>query len=370
MNESTAFPELELLDTTEQRPGAIVTLTHTALAPLRAIERDLRALAERYRDVAFDLKTPKGLAAMKAARHDLRENGRYLVQRAMVKCKDEANAAKKAVDQEAVRLVAIIAPRETDFDTAIAAREAELAAEKAERDRIEAERVAKHRAGIERIRSYVAQAQGKTAEQLRNGLGMLQALSFGDEWQEFAAEAAQARGDAVKALAELHTIARERESEAARIEAQRIEQARVAAEQAERQRRLDEQAAELKRQADEISAVRAAEAQRAATASIQAAAPAPPPAPQPAATPLPTIMPTAAALPKIVQPTPAVVPTLKVGEMSRRLGFSVSGEFVEKTLGFAPASTVKAWGLWQEAAWPLICKALADHVLAASITVR
>jgi len=368
MNESTAFPELELLDTTEQRPGAIVTLTHTALAPLRAIERDLRALAERYRDVAFDLKTPKGLAAMKAARHDLRENGRYLVQRAVVKCKDEANAAKKAVDQEAVRLVAIIAPRETDFDTAIAAREAELAAEKAERDRIEAERVAKHRAGIERIRSYVAQAQGKTAEQLRNGLGMLQALSFGDEWQEFAAEAAQARGEAVKALAELHTIARERESEAARIEAQRIEQARVAAEQAERQRQLDEQAAELKRQTDEIAAVRAAE-QRLAEASVRAAA-APPPAPQPAATPLPTIMPTAAALPKIVQPTPAVVPTLKVGEMSRRLGFSVSGEFVEKTLGFAPASTVKAWGLWQEAAWPLICKALADHVLAASITVR
>jgi hypothetical protein len=368
MNESTAFPELELLDMTEQRSGAVVTLTHTALAPLRAIERDLRALAERYRDVAFDLKTPKGLAAMKAARHDLRENGRYLVQRAMVKCKDEANAAKKAVDQEAVRLVAIIAPRETDFDTAIAAREAELAAEKAERDRIEAERVAKHRAGIERIRSYVAQAQGKTAEQLRNGLGMLQALSFGDEWQEFAAEAAQARGEAVKALAELHTIARERESEAARIEAQRIEQARVAAEQAERQRQLDEQAAELKRQTDEIAAVRAAE-QRLAEASVRAAA-APPPAPQPAATPLPTIMPTAAALPKIVQPTPAVVPTLKVGEMSRRLGFSVSGEFVEKTLGFAPASTVKAWGLWQEAAWPLICKALADHVLAASITVR
>jgi hypothetical protein len=370
MNESTAFPELELLDTTEQRPGAIVTLTQTALAPLRAIERELRALAERYRDVAFDLKTPKGLAAMKAARHDLRENGRYLVQRAVAKCKDEANAAKKAVDQEAVRLVAITAARETDFDNAITAREAELAAEKAERDRIENERVSKHLANIDTIRSYVSQAQGRTAEQINNAIRILQNLSFGDEWQEFAAEAAQARGIAVKTLAELHTIARERESEAARIEAQRIEQARVAAEQAERQRQLDEQAAAIKRHADELAAARAATERAAAAALVQSA---PPPAPPPpAATPTPTIAQTPASTPAAVQPAttaPAEMPTLKVGEMSRRLNFTVSREFIEQ-LGFPPSATERAWGLWQETTWPLICKALAAHVLAVGITVR
>jgi hypothetical protein len=104
---------------------AIVTVTSAALAPLQAIERGLRALAERYRDVAFDLTTPKGLSAAKAARHDLRENGRYLVQRAVQKCKDEANAAKKAVDAEAVRLVSLVGPVETEIDRAITDREME-----------------------------------------------------------------------------------------------------------------------------------------------------------------------------------------------------------------------------------------------------
>jgi predicted phage-related endonuclease len=56
-------------------------------------------------------------------------------------------------------------------------------------------------------------------------------------------------------------------------------------------------------------------------------------------------------------------PTLKLGAMSERLGFTVSRDFIDKTLGFTPATVEKGHGLWSQSAWPLICAAIAEHVL-------
>jgi hypothetical protein len=81
MNETLEYPTIIESNTLVPAP---LSMTQAALAPLTQIETGLRALAERYRAVAFDLTTPKGMADAKAARHDLRENGRYAGQRVTV----------------------------------------------------------------------------------------------------------------------------------------------------------------------------------------------------------------------------------------------------------------------------------------------
>lgn len=259
MNTVLNFPEIS--DAPHATALAVPTIKDATLAPFTRTEAALRLVAEKWRAVVFAVDTAKGLADAKAARNELRESGRYAVQRAEKRVKDEVNDLKRAVADEAERLIAIVKPVEDAIDAQIAVREAVLAAEKAERDRIEAARVAKHRAGIETIRGYVAQAQGRTAAEIRAAIATLQGLRIGMEWQEFEVEAAGARGHTLTALTELHNATKVREEEAARIEAQRIEQARVAAEQAERQRHLNEQAAALKLQAEQLAASRA-EAER------------------------------------------------------------------------------------------------------------
>ena len=59
-----------------------------------------------------------------------------------------------------------------------------------------------------------------------------------------------------------------------------------------------------------------------------------------------------------VQKTP---PTLKLGQIAERLGFSLTGEFL-KTIGFEPAARDKSALLFHEADFPLICMRLVSHI--------
>lgn len=65
----------------------------------------------------------------------------------------------------------------------------------------------------------------------------------------------------------------------------------------------------------------------------------------------------AARLPE-VQKTP---PTLKLGQIGERLGFSLTGDFL-KNLGFEPAARDKAALLFHESDFPLICMRLVSHI--------
>lgn len=249
-------------------PKSVVTIKEAAVAHLRSHEPTILALAERYRDVALPLDTPKGLAAGQAALTEVRENGRFAVQRARDATKDLLNGAKKDVEAEATRLIALIQPTEAHIEAQVTARKAVLAAEKAEKERIEAERVARHRANIDRIRGYVSQAQGRTAAELTKAAQVVADIQIlAEQFEEFTDEALAVRSDVFVALENMRDAAEAREAEAARLEVQRAEQARIAAEQAEVQRKLDEQAAELKRRQDEVDqAEREAQAKRDAEA--------------------------------------------------------------------------------------------------------
>jgi putative phage-type endonuclease len=58
---------------------------------------------------------------------------------------------------------------------------------------------------------------------------------------------------------------------------------------------------------------------------------------------------------------PNAEPTLKLGEISTRLGFTVTADFLH-VLGFSPAKTDRASKLFHEAEFPQICQALIAHI--------
>lgn len=258
----SAQPDLAFPPIAQPEASAVATrptsISEAALALFSPHEATMKALAAKYRDVAFDLSTPKGLKAAKDARLELREQGRFAIQRLRDKTKDQLNDCKKVVESEATRLIALVEPVENAVHQQITAHEEKLAAEKAERDRIEAERKQKHLDAIAVIASYVDKAQGLPVERVEAGIAYVQAIDVSAEvFEEFAARAAEQKQVTIerlqKMVAELKAAA-----EAERL---RLENERIAAELAAQKRALEEQAAELARQQREIEEAR----QRAAT---------------------------------------------------------------------------------------------------------
>ena len=54
-------------------------------------------------------------------------------------------------------------------------------------------------------------------------------------------------------------------------------------------------------------------------------------------------------------------PTLKLGDISQRLGFNLTADFL-KSLGFEPAAVAGASKLYHDAHFPAICNALVQHI--------
>lgn len=259
------FPEIaEAPATTEPATDRAEIKDGNVLVQYSATEAGLAALRSDLAGKTYDLKTTKGDQAARADR--LRcVTMRTTLEKKRKEFKAPALLFGERIDAEAKRITAEIKALETPIDAQIVADEQRRADEKADRERLEAERVAKHRAGIETIRGYVAQAEGRTAKQIGAAIDRIAALrgAFTEEgfkayWQEFSSEAEAAWISTEIKLNWAHTKAVESEAEAARIEAQRIEHARVAAEQAETQRKLDEQAAAIQRQIDDLAAQQAA----------------------------------------------------------------------------------------------------------------
>lgn len=139
------------------------------------------------------------------------------------------------------------------------------------------------------------------------------------------------------------------------------EAARLAAETARiaEQERVKAEAAATARANAEIAAAQAEAARASAEAIAKAAQVAP-----------------------VVQPAPAVVvqaaiamrdeqmdrdnsATMRLGQISERLGFTVTADFLS-TLGFEPCATDKSAKLYKSRLFPLICKTLIQHIQAVS----
>lgn len=187
-----------------QAAGALqakpTSIKDTVIAQFRETEPALQAMADRYRDVVYAVATTKGMAEAKAARADLRDNGRLMITRTAASVKSDVNELRKVMGDEVDRLVSIVEPVEDSIDKQIKAEEQRKADERAERARVEAERVDAHRANIEQLRGYVAGAEGQPLETIKGAIEKLLDMTFGEEWEEFAQQAQTERDNTVAGL--------------------------------------------------------------------------------------------------------------------------------------------------------------------------
>lgn len=200
--------------------GAVLTNAHsirdTVLAQFRAAEPAIQALADKYRGVAYDVTTTKGMREAVAARADLRDNGRFLLTKTETRIKGEVNDLKRVMGEEVERLVSIVKPIEEHVDGQIKAEEKRKADEKAAREKAEAERVERHRQNLEKLRSYVTRAEGQPLDAIEKAIEVLEHLELGEAWEEFLEEAKTTRAATVTGLRKLA------ESERLRLENQRL----------------------------------------------------------------------------------------------------------------------------------------------------
>lgn len=344
---------------------APMSIKDTVLAQFKEAETGLIALADRYRNVAFDVKTPKGMKEAIAARADLRDNGRLMLTRSETRVKGEVNDLKRVMADEVARLVGLVKPVEDAIDQQIKAEEQRKAAEKAERERIEAERVAGHRANIDKLKNYVERAKGQPIESIERAIEVLAGVVIGPEYEEFQAEATAALVNTVDSLTAMVADERERiakEAEAARVAAE-LEAAKAEIE-ALRKQQAEARAAEEKRQEEAARLEREQrEAQELARREAEAAEQAAQAVQQAAAAPV-----AVQAAPVVTRPAPVVAAqvtssaTIKLGEINARLApIQISAAGLAE-LGFEPEGKEKSAVLYREADFPLICQALIQRL--------
>lgn len=193
-----------------QSPGAVLakplSIKDTVIAQFKEAEAGLQAMADRYRDVVYDVTTTKGMKEAIAARAELRDDGRRMLTRTEKKVKDDVNELKQVMSAEVERLIAIVKPVEDAIDAQIKVEETRKATEKAERERKETERIAAHQANIAQLRGYVARAEGQPLAAIQGAIVALNELTFGEEWEEFAQAAGEARDTTVTALQDRKSV--------------------------------------------------------------------------------------------------------------------------------------------------------------------
>lgn len=375
-----------------------IDLTDVALAQFGSWRTEQADAAKRLENVAWDVTTPKGLTDIK----DMRNKVTKLPQAEANKTADalvsKLTQVSKAVRAEQTLIVDGWKKLGAPLTVIIDKRETQLAEEKAERDRIESERKAKHESGIATIRGYVGMAQGLPSERIAKGIAIVEAMTFGAEWEEFAVPAADAQCRTLEALRAMFATTKAREDEAAAAELRRIEQARIDEEQRIEAKRLADLSAELDRQAAALRAAATVETTplQALVASVEASK-------QPVTIkddPAPILQPRIAkdepaaietkagmvnlqaawALPAITIEHPLTVaaekpdtrPPITTGMLCDRLrnglggNFVLSVEFIE-ALGFTPApipATAKGRSgtYWHESDFVAICAALVQHI--------
>lgn len=261
-------------------------LNNTPPAPLTQVAEysttaaALGELRQKYESVIFQVATPAGMKEAISARAELRDL-RIGLEKMRKKIKSPALLRCQLIDTEAKQITAQLTALEDPIDSQIQVEQARKAAEKAERERKESERVAAIRSKIDGIRGLPAASFRDSASDIAATLADLEKFTIGaDEFAEFAQEAETVRGAAISELRDLLAKAQAAEAEAACLAAERAELERLRTEAAERERIAAEELAEADRQAtaarkaeeDRLRAEREAfEAERRAFAEQQAA---------------------------------------------------------------------------------------------------
>lgn len=270
--------EIEMLDAPEVReePATAITLSPETRAVIALnsskTELDLRALATKHVAIV-EIKDRAGREQAHGAAMELMR-ARTDIEKASKAARDDATKFSKAVIAEEKRLVAIVGTEEKRLKDLRDQWDAAEAAEKAERERIAAEKKLAIDNALTWIRNHTIQAVGKSAADIKELMSSLETMEVTLEtFADRAGEAEQCRLMTLEVLAGLHAAVTKQEEAAAQVEAERarLEQERKERAAAERdaeakakalrdaeQAKLDAQAAELARQREALEAQQAA----------------------------------------------------------------------------------------------------------------
>lgn len=230
-----------------------------AVAEFDRVAAGIAALQDKYKDVVFDVSTASGMTVAKNARAEIREP-RYEVEKIRKAAKAPILALGKHLDNEAARITAALEEIEQPIDSLIKTEETRKEAEKAEKARIDQERIDSLRAKVEKIRRHADLAVGKSPDEITALTANVALVEISVEhFGEFSGEALQAQNETIDRLNELHAKAVEHEAEQLRLAAEREELNRLRAEQAERERVAAAERAEAERKAREVHDARVAE---------------------------------------------------------------------------------------------------------------
>lgn len=152
--------------------------------------------------------------------------------------REDAQLFSRGIIAEEKRLVSISSPEEERLHAIETTYDDKINAEKAERERVEAERVAKIKARIQEIGDDAVKALGKPPIVIQAMLAETEDIDINDSFAEFKEEAIQAKMATIVRLTQLH-------ADAVKAETDRAELAKLRAEKEQREREQNAAAQEL-----------------------------------------------------------------------------------------------------------------------------
>lgn len=264
---SPAQESLEISETEDTKKAVSPAVVITDIAEYQPHEEQIVRLETTYAKLVVDCSTSEGLANAKEVRVDIRDV-RYALanttKTALVPYQQkvkEAQARVNEVKEFGEALKARVLVLEEPIDEAIKAEEKRVADAKAERERIERERVEGIQTKVTHFRNVVPAYAARTAADIAPMLERVKAsVILFDEYGEFEAEATIARDNAIEQLETLHKAALEREVAAQKLLDQQKElddlraKQKIADDEAQRLReeRAEEDRLRLKKQQDEL----------------------------------------------------------------------------------------------------------------------
>lgn len=257
------------------------SLRDAALQELSTVDAGIAALVEQYGGKTYDVMSTAGMDEAKKARMAIREC-RYKVPKIEKEKLDLLRDIGKDIKTEAARITTALFAIENPIHDQIEAETQRKAEEKAEKERIAAEALAKLNDMILVISKLPLRCLNQNSAWIGEFAATIEAQQIGGEFTgEIRVRAEAAKADAVAEIRSIHAstveaeekaaaLKIEQEAETLRLEAEKAERERLAAiereamekEQAafaEEKRKYDLEQAEIKKQRDEEAAKFAAE---------------------------------------------------------------------------------------------------------------
>lgn len=201
-------------------------------------EAQLRELVEKCA-VITTVIDPAGREEAHRAGMTLK-NARIAIEKTGKAAREDATAFSQAVIAEEKKLKAITEAEEKRVFGLRDAFDAKVAAEKAEAERKERERISAIRTKIDAIRQIPATMAGEPSDEIAAEIAALRAFVPGQDFAEFESDVGAAILGALEALSALHAHAIGREREAEHLAAERAELERLRAVAAEEERKARE----------------------------------------------------------------------------------------------------------------------------------